>query len=306
MKRGSLTVVKNAVGGDGVFTFTSQTLGGFVLTTTNGTAQQAFTNVVSGTYAVSETVPAGWRLDTAVCSDGSSVDSIGVSAGEDVTCTLTNLKLDTIVVVKRAIGGDGVFTYTSPALGNFSLTTVNGEAQRSFSNLPQGTYSITETAPVGWTPTVAEPTCSNGDKASNINLGPGPDSGLCLRQPQAGHHRGGEADNRRRRHFPLHQHDTGRRSFNLTTSGGVTTTAFSGLDADDLPHQRDRAIGLGLDRRTSPTMATRLTASAWRLGLTVHLRLYQHGTRQPDRGQKRGEAATRHLRYRRYLGAVQR
>ena len=39
-KRGSLTVVKNTVGGDGVFTYTSQTLGGFALTTTGGTAQQ--------------------------------------------------------------------------------------------------------------------------------------------------------------------------------------------------------------------------------------------------------------------------
>ena len=43
-----------------------------------------------GTYAVSETVPAGWQLDSAVCNDGSQVDAIGLEAGENVTCTFTN------------------------------------------------------------------------------------------------------------------------------------------------------------------------------------------------------------------------
>ena len=40
-KRGSLTVVKQAMGGDGYFDFTSSLPGAFVLTTVNGTAQRA-------------------------------------------------------------------------------------------------------------------------------------------------------------------------------------------------------------------------------------------------------------------------
>ena len=51
------------MGGDGPFAFTSQALGGFVLTTTNGTAQRTFGSIVPGTYDLAETVPAGWRLD---------------------------------------------------------------------------------------------------------------------------------------------------------------------------------------------------------------------------------------------------
>ena len=94
-KQGSLTVVKNAVGGDGTFEFTSQALGNFSLTTTNGTAQRTFADLAPGTYAVSETVPAGWKLTAATCSDGSNPASIGIVAGESVTCTFANSKTPT-------------------------------------------------------------------------------------------------------------------------------------------------------------------------------------------------------------------
>ncbi|NBB93545.1 MAG: DUF3494 domain-containing protein [Gammaproteobacteria bacterium] len=43
-----------------------------------------------GTYAVSETVPAGWRLDSASCDDGSLPSAISLEAGESVTCTFSN------------------------------------------------------------------------------------------------------------------------------------------------------------------------------------------------------------------------
>jgi uncharacterized repeat protein (TIGR01451 family) len=44
----------------------------------------------AGTYAVSETVPAGWSLVSAVCDDGSDPSAIGLDEGEVVTCTFTN------------------------------------------------------------------------------------------------------------------------------------------------------------------------------------------------------------------------
>ncbi|WP_181918329.1 MULTISPECIES: ice-binding family protein [unclassified Wenzhouxiangella] len=43
-----------------------------------------------GTYAVSETVPADWQLDSATCDNGSSPDAIALEAGESVTCTFSN------------------------------------------------------------------------------------------------------------------------------------------------------------------------------------------------------------------------
>lgn len=60
-----------------------------------------------GTYAVSETVPAGWQLDSAVCDDGSQVGAIGLAAGESVTCTFTNsaLAVSTVSIPVLSQGG---------------------------------------------------------------------------------------------------------------------------------------------------------------------------------------------------------
>jgi uncharacterized repeat protein (TIGR01451 family) len=44
----------------------------------------------AGTYAVSETVPDGWTLVSAVCDDESDIDAIELDEGETVTCTFTN------------------------------------------------------------------------------------------------------------------------------------------------------------------------------------------------------------------------
>ena len=43
-----------------------------------------------GIYAVNETVPVGWELDSATCDDGSPVNAIDLEAGENVTCTFVN------------------------------------------------------------------------------------------------------------------------------------------------------------------------------------------------------------------------
>ncbi len=92
-KLGSLTVVKNTVGGDGTFEFSSQTLTPtlFSLTTVGGTAQRVFDDLLPGvTYDITETVPMGWVLTSATCDDGSPVGAITIDPGEAVTCTFLN------------------------------------------------------------------------------------------------------------------------------------------------------------------------------------------------------------------------
>ena len=42
------------MGGDGTFAFTSQALGGFDLTTVNGSAQRSFSGLAAGVYDVRE------------------------------------------------------------------------------------------------------------------------------------------------------------------------------------------------------------------------------------------------------------
>jgi hypothetical protein len=51
---------------------------------------RTFGDVVPGTYAVAETVPAAWQQVGATCSDGSPLSAIALAPGEAVTCTVTN------------------------------------------------------------------------------------------------------------------------------------------------------------------------------------------------------------------------
>ncbi len=55
------------------------------------------------TYSVSETVPSGWDLESAVCSDGSPAGAISLQPSEVVTCVFTNEKDARIVVEKQTL-----------------------------------------------------------------------------------------------------------------------------------------------------------------------------------------------------------
>jgi plastocyanin len=74
-----------------------------------------------GTYSVSETVPAGWELESATCDDGSDPSSIGLAAGETVTCTFTN-EQDAIIIVEKQTDPDGsgqLFTFSTSYSADF-------------------------------------------------------------------------------------------------------------------------------------------------------------------------------------------
>ena len=83
-KRGSITIAKNAVGGNGTFNYDSDpvlpapanALGEFSITTLRGTGQALFSNVAPGTYAVDELMPppAGWDFTSLTCSDQTAHD----------------------------------------------------------------------------------------------------------------------------------------------------------------------------------------------------------------------------------------
>jgi uncharacterized protein (TIGR03437 family) len=162
----SIRVVKNTVGGNGTFTFTSN-FGLTSLTTVGLTASQTFSGLTpGGSYHVSETVPTGWTQTSASCTNGTPA-AITVVAGATTTCTFLNTQATqtgSIRVVKNAVGGDGTFTFTG-TLGLTSLTTVGGTASRTFSSLaPGGSFSVSETVPTGWTQTSAS--CTNGTPAA--------------------------------------------------------------------------------------------------------------------------------------------
>ncbi len=95
-------------------------------------------------YSVAETVPGGWVLTGATCTDGSPVADIALSPGETVTCVFTNTRRGTIVVEKQTDpdGAPGTFTFAGHAAG-----TIPDDGQIVVVNLAPGTYTTTEDDP---------------------------------------------------------------------------------------------------------------------------------------------------------------
>ena len=186
-QQGSITVVKDAQPNDPQnFSFTAG--GGLSPTSfsldddSDGTLSntRTFGGVsAQGGYSLSESAVAGWDLSSATCDDGSAVSNINVSPAEDVTCTFTNRKRGSIVVIQDSQPDDPQdFSFTaggglSPS--SFSLDDdTNGTLSntRTFSSVEAGNgYSVAQSQPAGWHLTSA--TCDDGSPVSNIDVAPG-------------------------------------------------------------------------------------------------------------------------------------
>jgi sarcosine oxidase gamma subunit len=171
-KQGTITIIKNTVGGNGTFAFTHNVgtasdpdvTSPFNIITAAGTGQQQFLNVSPGTYTVTESAPpAGWSFVSLSCSAGGSnagqVATINLAAGASVTCTYTNANSGTITIVKNTVGGNGTFAFThnvgtasDPDVASpFNIITAAGTGQQQFLQVPAGTYTVTESGPpAGW------------------------------------------------------------------------------------------------------------------------------------------------------------
>jgi hypothetical protein len=196
--RGTIIVEKITDDGFGSFEFTSGTLtpSPFTLTTTAagdaGKDSETFSNLIPGTYDVAETVPAGWNLVSSTCSDGSDPASIGLGAGETVTCTFHDARETGAIEItktrKHAAEGPGdhphagvTFTVTGgslPAGGVTVVTNAQGiacvDGLQLSSVVGVGNYVVTESVPVGYnaspssdTVTVTtESSCGDGNEAA--------------------------------------------------------------------------------------------------------------------------------------------
>ena len=140
----------------------------------SGGGSTSFTGLVAGSgYSVTETVPAGWRQDSATCSDGSPVTNINLAPGETVTCTFVNRQLATLIV-RKTTDPDPDPSATSfgfSAGGGLSPSTfnlANGETQTYTNVVPGSGYDLSETVPAGWQQDSA--TCSDGSPVTDIDL----------------------------------------------------------------------------------------------------------------------------------------
>jgi hypothetical protein len=165
-----LTIVKQVTDDPGgqAFSFSSPGLtpASFDLTPTAtgaaGEDSQSFSGISAGTYAVSETEPAGWNLTSATCDNGDDPSAITLGGGDDVTCTFVNTRergaIEITKTRKHAAAEGGVdahagvsFTVTStdyPAVDVTVLTEADGTA--CVPDLLFGDYTVTESVPTGY------------------------------------------------------------------------------------------------------------------------------------------------------------
>ena len=150
--KGSITLVKNTVGGNGTFTF--NTTGGLTpaspsITTVGNTGSVTFPNLTLGTYTISENVPSDWVLSSATCSDGSPITAISLQNNENIVCTFTNTKVAKITLVKTISnnnGGNALVTDWTLKAENASKTITGKVGDSSITNaiVPAGTYTLSE------------------------------------------------------------------------------------------------------------------------------------------------------------------
>jgi acyl-CoA thioesterase len=148
------------------------------------TNDRTYTSQPDGTYTITEESVGGWDLDTLVCTDGDpngtasttqgATATIELDAGETVTCTFQNDKLGSIRIIKDAdpnSSQDFEFDLTAapggstvPASfqldddGNTDDSDAPGTAadddqltnDRTYTNQPDGTYTIIEESVGGW------------------------------------------------------------------------------------------------------------------------------------------------------------
>ena len=171
---GSLTVEKNAIGGNGTFSFVgSSTLGSFQITTSGtsagGTGSTTFAGLAPGTYHVIEATSSGWTLTDNECAN------VLVAAGAAPVCIITNTKNARLGEIRGTkfvdIDGDGTLkdgdhhrlpgvtiyldTNNSSTLDSGEPSTVtDSHGNYDFTGLPAGTYYVREVVPSGWMQTV--------------------------------------------------------------------------------------------------------------------------------------------------------
>ena len=175
---GTVSIVKNVIGGNGSFTFNGSGIQNFsqTITTAGGTGATGPMTINAGQLTITETLAAGFELSSIACTGGAPVVNLAarsvaltVVAGTNIACTFTNARRGSLTIRKNTLGGDATFGFTSsnPALPNFQLTTSGGTASSSPGILPSGTYVVTETVADGWT--LSSVACTGGNStATNV------------------------------------------------------------------------------------------------------------------------------------------
>lgn len=178
---GTITIVKNTLGGDDTFNFgvTGETASSQTIPTSGGTGTVGPLIVNTGDYSVSEnSLPAGWLPNGADCFNGNTDlngTSFTVAKGDSIVCTFNNKKEATIIIKKVMVGDTGTFNFTgTPSWLSGSISANNGTLE--FNNVTPKTgvaYTTTETPVTGWQ--LTDISCDDGSSvqpsSGNVKTG---------------------------------------------------------------------------------------------------------------------------------------
>ncbi|MGB9903019.1 SdrD B-like domain-containing protein, partial [Methanothrix sp.] len=163
------------------FEFTGSWSGGTPFSLKDSDTPYDSGNLAPGTYTVTENVPEGWDLSSITIegdNDGGSSTSgstatIDLDAGETIRVTFKNTlktgglgKLDVSGYKFNDLNGNGQWDTGEPGIEGWTIylsdgtttisTTTDSDGKYTFTNLPAGTYKITEETKAGWTRTTQE------------------------------------------------------------------------------------------------------------------------------------------------------
>ncbi len=191
-----LAKITNGAVGPFSFTTTNTAASPIALTTTTAgtpiTSPAADIMATSVDITATETVPVGWTLVGASCSDtrgaatgngtgtfgtlaGSTVTvpAANVRVGSDITCTVTNEKTPSISIAKTSVGGSGTFSFATTNTSSTPVSVTTPSAGSTATSSPStvtnraNPVTITETVPSGWRLTAASCTDRNGTASGN-------------------------------------------------------------------------------------------------------------------------------------------
>ena len=137
--------------------FTLKATGPTTITGLTTAASVTNATVNAGTYALSETGPAGYTASAWSCSAGTLTgSSLVLGSGQNATCTLNNNDISPKLTLAKTVtndnGGTSVFAdFTLTAAGPTPITGITGAAAVTNANVNVGTYTLTESGPTGYT-----------------------------------------------------------------------------------------------------------------------------------------------------------
>ena len=168
-KYGSLTIIKDANPNSSQsfgFTTSGNGLTNFALSDDGISGHsniKTFNNLLPGTYSVTENSTTDWDLSGVTCSDDSDNSAINLSAGENITCTFTNVMRGAIAGHKYDDADGNIFTtgdrtavpgwtitLVKDDVGTSTTTVTDQDGTYSFTNLIPGNYTLIESSKNGW------------------------------------------------------------------------------------------------------------------------------------------------------------